>query len=143
MQVLTATLKGQARQVTTKYGRKTVADIVVNGQEKTLWRKPNDDRLMGLQPGEEIKVELDGGKVTLIPDFCGLTATEKTTNSDSAYQPMNPETKREIASFVTDQAKLFGFCLQQASTIEGLPIDQRREVATTLFIQATRKFQLT
>ena len=141
MQVLTATLKGQARQVTTKYGRKTVADIWVNGQEKTIWRKPNDDRLMGLQPGDEIKVELDGGKVNLIPEIFP-TAT-KPTNQTTNYQPMNPETKREVTSFIQDQAKLFGFCLQQAGTIEGLPIDQRREVATTLFIQATRKFQLT
>ena len=56
----------------------------------------------------------------------------------------SPEQKREIASFITGQADLLGFCRKEAARV--LPDNDLPEVlqaaAATLFIAASRKFNL-
>jgi hypothetical protein len=64
---------------------------------------------------------------------------EKTSDSDQSL--LNPSQKREIANYVSEMAKLYGFCLQQADSLDAIGED-RRAIATTLFISAQRKFAL-
>jgi len=65
--------------------------------------------------------------------------SEKTSDSDQSL--LNPSQKREIASYVSEMAKLYGFCLTQSESL-GLEGEDRRTVATTLFIQASKHFNL-
>lgn len=146
MQLLGATVKTQPRQVTTKYGDRRVCDVILqDGTESAIWGPVGYAALEYLERGQQVTVSRDSkGKVHIVENH--LTHPEMTApplpNQSSAPQGMTPETKRQIAQYIQDQAKLFGYCLNQAGTIESLPADQRREVATTLFIQASRKFDL-
>jgi hypothetical protein len=64
---------------------------------------------------------------------------EKT--SESEQSTLNPNQKREIANYVQDMAKLYGFCLTQADSL-GVEGEDRRAVATTLYLSAQKKFSL-
>ncbi|MCA2623806.1 MAG: hypothetical protein IM506_08365 [Microcystis sp. M19BS1] len=59
-------------------------------------------------------------------------------NSESE---LTADKKREIASYIQEMAKLYGFCLQQAESLGAIDED-RRAIATTLFISAQKKFAL-
>lgn len=141
MQLLTATLTKPARQVTTKYGDRTVADVrLPDGTETALWRPANDQTLANLHQGQAVTVAKDSkGKVNLIDsaptDSTVATIPIQTTGLD-------PDTKRAIADYVTEQAKLFGFCLSQASTIQGITQEDIRPVATTLYLSTQKRFNL-
>ncbi len=65
--------------------------------------------------------------------------SEKTSESDQSL--LSPNQKREIASYIQEMGKLYGFCLQQAENLN-LEGEDRRCVATSLFIQATKHFNL-
>ena len=65
--------------------------------------------------------------------------SEKTNESDQSL--LSPNQKKEIAQYIQEMAKLYGFCLQQAENLN-LEGEDRRCVATSLFIQATKKFAL-
>lgn len=65
--------------------------------------------------------------------------SEKPSESDQSL--LSPNQKREIANYVSEMGKLYGFCLQQAENLN-LEGEDRRCVATSLFIQATKHFNL-
>jgi hypothetical protein len=65
--------------------------------------------------------------------------SEKSNESDQSL--LNPSQKREIANYVSEMAKLYGFCLTQADSL-GVEGEDRRAIATTLFISAQKKFSL-
>jgi hypothetical protein len=54
---------------------------------------------------------------------------------------LSPNQKREIAQYIQEMAKLYGFCLQQADSL-GVIGEDRRAVATTLYLSAQKKFAL-
>jgi hypothetical protein len=64
---------------------------------------------------------------------------EKPTDTDQST--LNPSQKREIAQYIQEMAKLYGFCLTQADSL-GVAGEDRRAIATTLFISAQKKFSL-
>jgi hypothetical protein len=56
---------------------------------------------------------------------------------------MSNETKKQVASYITEMSNLFNFCLKQVDqTVENITPDDRREIATTLFISAQKKYSL-
>jgi hypothetical protein len=61
--------------------------------------------------------------------------------SENDQSTLNPNQKREIAQYIQDMAKLYGFCLTQAETL-GVEGEDRRAIATTLFNSAQKKFSL-
>jgi len=65
--------------------------------------------------------------------------SEKTSESDQSL--LSPNQKREIANYISEMAKLYGYCLNQSESL-GLEGEDRRTVATTLFIQASKHFNL-
>jgi hypothetical protein len=141
MQLLTATLTKPARQVTTKYGDRTVADVrLADGSETAIWRPANDQALANLTTGQAVTVAKDHkGKVNLIDS---QPIMEPTAPTVTPAQGMTSEQKKAIAQYVTEQANLFGFCLSQASTIQGIALEDVRATATTLYIQAVKHFSL-
>lgn len=144
MQLLTATLTKPARQVTTKYGVRTVADCIdQNGNTQTIWRPENDPALTGLAVNSRLTLTVDSkGKINLVDNAPTAIATTK-TDDQTTYQGMNKETKKQVASYVTEMANLFNFCLKQVDmTVENISSEDRRAIATTMFISCQKKYSL-
>jgi hypothetical protein len=144
MQLLTATLTKPARQVVTKYGVRTVADCIdQNGNTQTIWRPENDPQLTGLAVNSRLTLTLDSkGRVNLVDNILFTQNTAKTDNKPQ-YQGMSSDTKKEIASYVTEMANLFNFCLKQVDmTVENITAEDRRAIATTMFISCQKKYGL-
>ena len=139
MKLLTATLVKNPRSVTTKYGQRIVADCKLeNGETITLWQTENS----------QIINYGNGSKLTLTIDSKGKyhwVETEKETAIASKPEPNQSFTnqqKREIAEYITEQTKLFSFCYAQTALIDNLPSEDRRQVATTLYLQSVKHFSL-
>jgi len=144
MQLLTATLTKPARQVTTKYGVRTVADCIdQNGNTQTIWRPANDPALTKLSVNSRLTLTVDSkGKLSLVDNTSPAPIAPKTDNKPQ-YQGMNNETKKQVASYVTEMANLFNFCLKQVDqTVENITPDDRRAIATTMFISCQKKYGL-
>jgi hypothetical protein len=169
MKLTTAILTNAPRTVQTKYGSKTVIDAVRtdNNEPITLWRPANDSYCQKLGKNSRVSVGIDHkNKPNLIEDEAitnlgqPLPAlpeipvpvrplhntnhvitqdSEKPSQSDQSL--LSPDKKREIAQYVSEMGKLYGFCLQQAENLN-LEGEDRRCVATSLFIQATKHFNL-
>lgn len=168
MQLIEALATDRARRVNTKYGERTVIDAVRrdNGEKVTVWRGGDDEYSQKhVIKNARLTLTLDNkGKYSLVedPNLVSLgqplpespvpvkpvsrhlasnnppipNYSEKTSDSE-----LSPDKKREIASYIQEMAKLYGFCLTQAENLN-LEGEDRRCVATSLFIQATKHFNL-
>jgi hypothetical protein len=144
MKLLTATLAKPARQVQTKYGVRTVADCIdENGNEQTVWRPANDPILTKLSVNSRLTLTLDSkGKINLVDNPPGAIAAPESENN-LIYQGMSPQTKRDVASYVTEMANFFNFCLKQVDqSVENITPDDRRAIATTMFVSVQKKYGL-
>jgi hypothetical protein len=167
MQLIDAIATDRARRVNTKYGERTVIDCVRRdtGEKVTVWRGGDDEYSQKhIIKNARLTLSLDSkGKYSLIedPNLANLGQplpdspvpvrplhntnhvitqdSEKPSESDQSL--LSPNQKREIANYVSEMGKLYGFCLQQAENLN-LEGEDRRCVATSLFIQATKHFNL-
>lgn len=167
MQLIEAMATDCARRVNTKYGERTVIDCVRrdNGEKVTVWRGGDDEYSQKhVIKNARLTLTLDNkGKYSLVedPNLVSLGQplpeipvpvrplhntnhviaqnSEKTSESDQSL--LSPNQKREIANYVSEMAKLYGFCLTQADSL-GVEGEDRRAIATTLFISAQKKFAL-
>ncbi|MCZ8126390.1 MAG: hypothetical protein O9304_05655, partial [Microcystis sp. LE19-114.1B] len=62
--------------------------------------------------------------------------------NESEQSSLSNSQKREIANYVTEMAKLYKFCLDQVDVTIGVEGEDKRAIATTLFISAQKKFSL-
>ena len=162
MQLIEAMATDRARRVNTKYGERTVIDAVRrdNGEKVTVWRGGDDEYSQKyVIKNARLTLTLDNkGKYSLVEDpaFFNLGQplpvepvpvkpvydhkitqnSEKTSDSE-----LSPDKKREIANYVQEMAKLYKYCLDQADSL-GVEGEDRRAIATTLFISAQKKFAL-
>ncbi|NCR24132.1 MAG: hypothetical protein GPJ27_20570 [Microcystis aeruginosa L111-01] len=161
VQLIEAIAQSPARRVNTKYGERTVIDAIRrdNGEKVTVWRGGDDDySIKHVIKNARLTLSLDSkGKYSLIedPNLANLGQPlpsepvpvrpvydhkiEKPSENDQSL--LSPNQKREIAQYIQDMAKLYGFCLTQAETL-GVEGEDRRAIATTLFISAQKKFSL-
>jgi len=163
MKLIEAICIESPREVTTKYGQRLVIDAIdrTTGEKITLWRPATDDYSRRyVIKNSPLTVGVDSkGKYSLIenPDLVNLGqplpvepvpvkpvhscnhVIEKPSESDQSS--LSPNQKREIANYVTEMAKLYGFCLTQAETL-GVEGEDRRAIATTLYLSAQKKFSL-
>lgn len=163
MQLIEAMATDRARRVNTKFGERTVIDAVRrdNGEKVTVWRGGDDEYSQKhVIKNARLTLTLDNkGKYSLIedPNLVNLGQPlpvetvpvkpvhnydhkiEKTSDSDQSL--LSPNQKREIANYISEMAKLYGYCLNQSESL-GLEGEDRRTVATTLFIQASKHFNL-
>ncbi|WP_420065525.1 hypothetical protein ACLB6K_24700 (plasmid) [Microcystis aeruginosa FACHB-524] len=65
--------------------------------------------------------------------------SEKTSESDQSL--LSPNQKKEIAQYIQEMAKLYGFCLTQADSL-GVEGEDKQAIATTLYLSAQKKFAL-
>jgi cephalosporin hydroxylase len=167
MKLIEAMATDRARRVNTKYGERTVIDCVRrdNGEKVTVWRGADDDYSQRhVIRNARLTLTLDNkGKYSLVedPNLANLgqplpdspvpvksvhnfnhkieETSEKHNENDQSL--LSPNQKREIANYIQDMAKLYGFCLTQAESL-GVEGEDKRAVATTLFISAQKKFSL-
>jgi hypothetical protein len=167
VQLIEAIAQSPARRVNTKYGERTVIDAIRrdNGEKVTVWRGGDDDYSQKhVIRNARLTLTLDNkGKYNLVEDPALTNLgqplpespvpvrplhntnhvitqdSEKPSKSDQSL--LSPNQKREIANYVSEMGKLYGFCLQQAENLN-LEGEDRRCVATSLFIQATKHFNL-
>lgn len=168
MQLIEAMATDRARRVNTKYGERTVIDCVRrdNGEKVTVWRGGDDEYSQKhVIRNARLTLTLDNkGKYSLVEDPALVSLgqplpdspvpvrpvhntnhvitqnSEKTSDSDQSL--LNPSQKREIANYVTEMAKLYKFCLDQVDATIGVEGEDKRAIATTLFISAQKKFAL-
>jgi hypothetical protein len=119
------------------YGaRINVVVALADGEEVRLWGKPGDP-IEGLSRNQPVTLAYDGRGYKL--------ADSAPTAPDRSSTGMTPETKREIAAYVEDLAALYVFCFDTAKAKLGDRMANQeaiKDVATTLFLSACRKFQL-
>jgi hypothetical protein len=169
MKLLDARVNGMPRQVTTKYGEKAVLDVATSEGNFTIWRPVGDAEVMGRRNGERVSIAIDSkGKASLVEHASnspavGLAATQSIAlpfeatrqlerqleqSKQMGFQVQNePETSRsaEIADYIERLGKLYNHCLSTASnmpTAIGLEAPEVKDIATTLFIQTTKHFNL-
>ena len=166
MKLISAIATERPRRVNTKYGEKYVIDCLnrENGETFSLWRPVTDDYTQKyIIKNSPLTVAIDNkGRYSLIEDrnlvnlgtplpenvpvkslhnYDHKIAQNSEKTSDSDQSLLSPDKKREIANYVSEMAKLYGFCLSQAENLN-LEGEDRRCVATSLFIQATKHFNL-
>lgn len=156
MKLATAILTNAPRQVNTKFGQKTVVDAVRtdNNEAVTLWRPANDDYCQKLGKNSRVTVGIDNkNKPSLIedeaianlgqplPDSPHVITQNNPQRSESEQSFLSPSQKREIAAYITTMRDLYGYCLQQADYLGAIDED-RRAIATTLYLSAQKKFAL-
>lgn len=163
MQLIEAMATDRARRVNTKYGERTVIDAIRrdNGEKVTIWRAGDDDYCQKhVIKNARLTLILDSkGKYNLVedPNLANLGqplpdepvpvkpvhscnhVIEKTSETDQSS--LSPNQKREIAQYIQDMTKLYGFCLTQADSL-GVIGEDRRAIATTLYLSAQKKFSL-
>jgi hypothetical protein len=143
MKLLQATLVKNPRSVNTKFGPKIVADCKLdNGEDVTLWQ-PENSQIVNYGNGSKISLTLDSkGKYHFVETENETVIAPKTEPNQGQSKELSNQQKRDIAEYITGQTKLFSFCYAQTALIDNLPSEDRRQVATTLFIQATKHFNL-
>jgi hypothetical protein len=167
MKLIEALATDRARRVNTKYGERTVIDAIRrdNGEKVTVWRAGDDDYSQKyVIKNARLTLTLDSkGKYNLVEDT-NLTnlgqplpdspvpvksvhnfnhkieeTSEKPSQNDQSL--LSPDKKREIAQYIQEMTKLYGFCLTQADSL-GVEGEDRRAIATTLYLSAQKKFSL-
>ena len=147
MKLLDARVNGMPRQVTTKYGEKSVLDVVTSEGNLTIWRPVGDMEVMGRRNGERVTVSLDSkGKASLV-EHCSTAPQQAQMGFTTKPTPEVPETTRsaEIAEYIQRLGKLYNHCLTTAVTLPTaieLDAPEVKDVATTIFIQTVRHFNL-
>lgn len=142
MKLIQAQLIKAPRQVTTKYGIRTVADAIdENGNTQVIWRPENDPVLSRLTVNSRVTLCQDSkGKLSLVDNQNEPTAIAP--QSESNNHRLTDSQKKEIASYIQQQRDLLAFCLEQAATIPNIETEDIRPLATTLFLSAQKRFGL-
>ena len=167
VQLIEAIAQSPARRVNTKFGERTVIDAIRRdtGEKITVWRSGDDEYSQKhVIRNARLTLTLDNkGKYSLVEDpnlvslgqplpvepvpvkpvhnFNHKIEENSEKPSDSDQSLLNPSQKREIASYISQMKDLYGYCLQQADSL-GVEGEDRRAIATTLFISAQKKFAL-
>ncbi|BCU10881.1 hypothetical protein [Microcystis aeruginosa] len=168
MKLTTAIISSNPREVTTKFGQRTVIDAIRTDTNETIaiWRPPNDRYVQKLGKNDRVSIAIDEkGKLTLVEEespassepspspsstaFDRVKASQRSLSffepspspSSTANLPLSLSEKKQIASYIQEMAKLYGFCLQQADSLGAIDKD-RQAIATTLFLSAQKKFNL-
>ena len=169
MKLIQAIALDNPREVKTRFGQRLVIDCRNRdtGETFPIWRGVDDDYSRRyVIKNSPITVGIDSkGRFNLIEDPALVSlgqplpdspvpvrplhhntnhviekTSEKTSESDQSL--LNPSQKREIANYVTEMAKLYKFCLDQVESTIGVEGEDRRAIATTLYLSAQKKFSL-
>ena len=124
--------------------RQNIVVEMDDGTEEKLYFEKGRQPHASLKRGESVKILFENGKRRLVVSDQQNPPTQQ-PQPQHQYQGLTPGTKRAIANYIQDQAKLMRYCLEtarenfseQVETEESL-----RTLATTLFIATQRHFGL-
>jgi cephalosporin hydroxylase len=162
VQLIEAMATDRARRVNTKYGERTVIDAVRRdtGEKVTVWRGGDDDYSQKhVIKNARLTLTLDSkGKYNLVEDPNLVNLGQPLPDSPVPVRPvydhkiekhnesdqstLNPNQKREIAQYIQEMAKLYKYCLDQVDATIGVDGEDKRAIATTLYLSAQKKFSL-
>jgi hypothetical protein len=150
MKLVNAKVAGQPRIAVTKFGERSVMDCrTEDGQTVTIWRPVGDVEVMGRANGERVTIALDSkGKASLVET--ARTRAEKSTRRlgvevETATQQMAVSRTEEIADYIDRLGKLYTHTYKSiAAKLAETPLatPEVKDVATTLFLQTVRHFNL-
>lgn len=141
-QLLIATLAKTPRQVNTKHGARTVADIrLEDGTEQTLWRPANDPTLTSLREGATIQLTRDSkGKLSLIENAPQATTPapghESPASAREAYLSALERVSNRYQACIT-KAKQVWSADYSEDELKALP-ELLHSTAASLFIEANK-----
>ena len=147
MKLLDARVNGMPRQVSTKYGEKSVLDVATSEGAYTIWRPAGDSEVMGRRNGERVSIALDSkGKASLV-EHCSTVPQQAAMGFSVSEEIETPQTTRsaDIADYIQRLGKLYGHCLSTAASMPtSLELDAHsvKDVGTTIFLQTVRHFNL-
>ena len=165
MKLISAIALDNPREVNTKFGPRLVIDCLNRdtNEKFPIWRGIDDSYTRKyVIKNSPLTIGVDSkGKFNLIEDPALVNLGQPlptepvpvkpvydhkiTQNSDkpndSDQSLLNPSQKREIASYISQMKDLYGYCLQQSESL-GLEGEDKRTVATTLYLSAQKKFSL-
>ena len=128
----------QPKQVNTKFGKKTVCNFLNQEPHKTkdqreivVWRPPNDEELMSLKVGQQLRLLHDGKKYHLVDklnnpnngngsmpySLHSSSAPPTNANIDTDLgdldlpEPLSPEQKRALRNLIQERAALMRYCI--------------------------------
>jgi hypothetical protein len=162
MKLIEAICIESPREVATKYGQRLVIDAIdrTTGEKITLWRPATDDYSRRyVIKNSPLTVGVDSkGKYSLIEDTNLASLGQPLPSEPVPVKPvynhviekpnetdqstLNPSQKREIASYIQEMAKLYKYCLDQVDATIGVDGEDKRAIATTLYLSAQKKFAL-
>ena len=127
MKLLEARVKGNPRQVTTKFGEKAVMDVLTtDGQEIAIWRPAGDLDVMGRMNGERISIAIDSkGKASLVehastkPQAAQIDSEQSRTMGFNV-PPEQPSRSAEIADYIQRLGKLYRLRNRTETAMSGL-----------------------
>ena len=146
MKLLDARVNGNPRQVSTKYGEKSVLDVVTpDGQTLTIWRPAGDREVMGRCNGERVSIALDSkGKASLV-EHCSSAPQLAAAKAEEMIETPQTTRSADIADYIQRLGKLYSHCLSTAASMPTeIELDPHsvKDIGTTLFIQTVRHFEL-
>ena len=164
MKLISAIALDRPREVSTRFGPRLVIDCLNRdtNEKFPIWRGVDDDYSRKyVIKNSPLTVGVDSkGKFNLIEDPALVSlgqplpespipvkSVHNTNHVITQNSPQNSESeltadkKREIASYIQEMAKLYGFCLQQADGL-GVEGEDKRAIATTLYLGAQKRFSL-
>jgi hypothetical protein len=168
MKLIQAIALDRPREVSTRFGQRLVIDCMARdtGEKITLWRGVDDDYSRRyVIKNSPLTVGVDSkGKYNLVedPNLANLgqplpdspvpvrplhntnhvIAQNSEKHNESDQSLLSPNQKREIANYVQEMAKLYKYCLDQVDATIGVDGEDKRAIATTLYLSAQKKFSL-
>ena len=166
MKLIEAICTNNPREVTTKYGQRLVIDAIdrTTGEKITVWRGTDDDYSRKyVIKNCRLTIGIDSkGKYSLIEDPNLINLGQPLPELPVAVKPVSrhlasnnppiptypipdcdpnfsPDRKAEMAEYIANLAQLYQHCQDKAEDLALTP-DDARAIATTLFIQTTKKF---
>ncbi len=132
--IINVKVSQRPKQVNTKFGQKIVCnflnqdpDIPKNQREIVVWRPPNDEEIMSLKVGQQVKLLHDGKKYFVVHEpnngngsmqySLHSSATPTNANIDTDLgdldlpEPLSPEQKRALRSLIQERAALMRYCI--------------------------------
>ncbi len=124
--------------------RQNIVVEMDDGSTEKLYFAAGRQPHASLKRGQSVAVLFEGGKRRLVVSDKPDTPTQP-SQPQPQYQGLTPDTKRAIANYIQDQAKLMRYCLETARENFSDQIETEeslRTLATTLFIATQRHFGL-
>jgi hypothetical protein len=146
-----AIVTGKPSVIKTKGGdRSIVYAEVASGDKHAIYRAAGDPEIMGLKEGQEVEISI----ASLAPGAIGGTGhADLVTRPQMGFSivpapekpPAESQRNIDIKNYVENMGKIYGGCYIAASkqlADTGLDKPEIKDVATTLFIQTARHFNL-